>query len=130
MMRMMIVDDHKLMVQGIRLLLTTRMQVDIVAEGFDGEEAVQLAREVKPEFILMDISMPKLNGIEAAQKILSELPSIKIIILSMHAEARIVQEALQAGCRGYVLKDAILEDLVNAIKTVSRGEVYVHPLMT
>jgi DNA-binding NarL/FixJ family response regulator len=122
--RILLAEDHVMVRAGIRALLeSSKMQV--VGEASDGLEAVRLAEEVSPELILLDVAMPKLNGIEAAREILALNSDAKIIMLSMHADEQYVYEALRAGVRGYVLKDAAFSELINAIKTVLAGETYL-----
>jgi len=123
-MRIVLAEDHTLVRTGIRALLeSAKMQV--VGEASDGLEAVQLAAEKKPDLMLLDVAMPRLNGIETAREILSQNPDQPIIMLSMHADEQYVYEALRAGVKGYVLKDAAFGELVNAIKTVLSGKTYL-----
>jgi DNA-binding NarL/FixJ family response regulator len=121
--RILLADDHKLFIDGLGSLLERRPGLEIVGAARDGLSAVELASDLNPNIILMDVSMPRLNGIEAARKILSENPSIKIIMLSMHADRRYVVEALRAGARGYLLKDSAAEELLSVLERVSAGEI-------
>jgi DNA-binding NarL/FixJ family response regulator len=124
-LRIILVDDHKLMREGLRSLLEDEPDVTVIAEAEDGISAVRLATNLSPDIILMDISMPGLNGIEATRQILEEKPAIKIIALSMNADVRTVFQMLSAGVSGYVLKDGAFEDLVQAIRTVTANGLYL-----
>lgn len=128
--RILLADDHKLFIDGLGSLLDRRTGVEIVGAARDGLTAVRLASELKPDLILMDVSMPQLNGIEAARKILAENPSIHIVMLSMHADRRYVVESLRAGARGYLLKDSASEELLRVMERVSAGELYLSSKMS
>jgi DNA-binding NarL/FixJ family response regulator len=106
-------------------LLSRQPGIQMVGEAYDGVSAVRLVAEHKPDVVLMDISMPQLNGIEATRQILTQNTSVRVIILSMHADRRFVIEALKAGARGYLLKDSAVEELLSAICTVSNNQVYL-----
>jgi two-component system response regulator NreC len=121
----LIADDHRLFRDGLRTLLAARRDVKVVAETSDGSETVSKAAELKPDIILMDVSMPGLNGIEAARRILSRGTSTRIIVLSMHSDRRFIAESLKAGARGYLLKDSPFEEVLNAIRTVREGKLYL-----
>ncbi|MBI3986280.1 MAG: response regulator transcription factor [Lentisphaerae bacterium] len=125
--KIMLADDHKMIRDGLRALLEKQRNMEVVAEAADGQTAVQTARKVKPDVLIMDIGMPDLNGIEAARQI-SALPGKpKIIGLSMHADRRYVSQMLKSGASGYMLKDSAFEELVTAIATVMKGQVYLSP---
>jgi DNA-binding NarL/FixJ family response regulator len=128
--RILMADDHKLFIDGLGSLLDRHPGMQVVGAARDGLAAVRLAAELKPDIVLMDVSMPELNGIEAARKILGECPAVRIIMLSMHADHRFVVEALRAGARGYLLKDSASEDLLAAIERVSAGEIYLSSRMS
>jgi DNA-binding NarL/FixJ family response regulator len=123
--RLVIADDHKLFRMGLRQLLEKQKLIAVVGEAADGFDAVSLAQDLKPDIVLMDISMPELNGIEATRRIVDQDPSVHVIMLSMHADRRYIQEALRAGARGYLLKDSAPEELVRAIAKVMRGQFYL-----
>jgi DNA-binding NarL/FixJ family response regulator len=123
--KILIADDHKLFRDGLKTLINKHPEIEVVGEAEDGLSAVALAQELKPDVVLMDISMPDLNGIEATRKILSERPEIKIIILSMHFDRRFVTEALKAGALGYLLKDSTVEELVQTIHAVKSDQIYL-----
>jgi DNA-binding NarL/FixJ family response regulator len=124
--RILIVDDHAIVRSGIRALLETS-GMEIVGEASDGLEAVRVAAESQPDLILMDVAMPKANGIQAAREILNARPESRIIMLSMHSDEEYVYEALRAGVAGYVLKDAVYAELVSAIHMVTSGRTYLSP---
>jgi DNA-binding NarL/FixJ family response regulator len=123
--RIILADDHKLFRLGLRELLSARARMKVVGEAGTGLEVLALARELHPDVILMDISMSELNGIEACRRVLAEEPDIRVVMLSMHTDRRYVIEALRAGARGYVVKDAAPEELEQAIKRVMQGQHYL-----
>jgi DNA-binding NarL/FixJ family response regulator len=123
--RLLIADDHQLVREGLKAILETHPDVRVVAEAENGQEAVRLARETKPDVVIMDVSMPQLNGIDATRRILSEVPETKIVALSVHSDRRFAAEMLQAGACGYVLKDCAVEELEHAVRAVLSGEVYL-----
>lgn len=125
--RVLLADDHPLMRAGIRSQLFSIPGIEVVAEVGDGIEAVNVARREQPDLVLMDISMPQLNGLEAAAQICKDLPGIGLIILSIHSSEEYVHRALRAGVRGYVLKDAEPTELQFAVSAVARGEFYLSP---
>ena len=119
----LLVDDHPLFRRGIRDLLEEEGDMRIAGEAGDGQTAIELVRELDPDVVIMDITMPKLNGVEATRQILAEAPDAKIIALSIHGEKQFIEDMFQAGAAGYLLKDSIPEELVNGIRAVKRGEV-------
>jgi DNA-binding NarL/FixJ family response regulator len=125
--RILLADDHRIIRVGLRGLVEKQTRFKIVAEAEEGRTAVQLCRELSPDVVIMDISMPDLNGIEATRQILSNSPKTKVIILSVHSSKRIIEEVFRAGATGYLLKDCSFEDLVSAIGAVSAGGTYLHP---
>jgi two-component system response regulator NreC len=124
--RIVLADDHVLVRQGLRSLLE-RANFQVIAEASDGQEAVCLAEAHRPDIVLLDISMPTLNGIEAVRQVGRSCPRTKSILLTQHEEDQYVHEALEAGVKGYVLKNQAASDLVHAIQQVSRGEIYLSP---
>ena len=124
MTRVLLADDHRLLVDGLRPLLEAREGLEVVAIAADGREAVELAVECEPDIIFLDISMPRLNGIDAAKEILRELPDTRIIMLSMHADRRFIQESLRAGACGYILKESAATEVMEAVDLVLEGELY------
>ena len=119
--RILLVDDHPLFRKGLRLLLEEQEDFHIVGEAGDGREAIEQVRALTPDVVIMDISMPDFNGIDATHQILSEAPSTKVVALSMHAGRRFVEDMLRAGAAGYILKKSVPEDLVNGIRVVIGG---------
>jgi DNA-binding NarL/FixJ family response regulator len=130
MVRLIIADDHKMMRQGIRSLLEKFSDIEIIGEAENGADIIDLAEKLKPEVIIMDIAMPKVNGIEATQKILAANPQIKIIVLTMLYERHFMAEALKAGAAGYLLKDCAFDELINAIHLVISGSTYVSHILS
>jgi DNA-binding NarL/FixJ family response regulator len=122
--RILLADDHTIVLQGLSRFLREQADMEVVGQAKDGLATVELARELAPDIVIMDISMPGLSGIEATRQIHSEKPDIKIIGLSMHAAKRYVQEMYKAGARGYLLKDCDFDELVDAIHTVAAGGTY------
>lgn len=128
--KVLIVDDHALMRSGIRMLLEDEKGLCVVGEAGDGREAIEMVRRLSPNVVVMDITMPDLDGIEATRGILTESPETKVIALSIHGGKRFVENMLQAGAAGYVLKDSVPEELVDAVRTVLRGEKYLSASVT
>jgi DNA-binding NarL/FixJ family response regulator len=128
--KILLADDHKLFRQGLRTLLEKQPDMKIIAEADDGFATVELSGKFSPDVIIMDISMPNMNGIEATRKIISQNPSARIIALSMHSDKRYVIEILKNGALGYLLKDAAFEELVHAIRTVIRNQTYLSSTIT
>jgi len=129
-MRILIADDHGIVREGLRSLIEKEPDMEVIGEAKDGMEAVELARQLAPDIIIMDISMPNLNGIEATRLILSENPRIKVIVLSIHVEGRVVKEILGAGAAGYVLKTYLFEELSRALRSVLVNGYYLSPKVT
>ena len=123
----LLVDDHALVRRGFRRMLEDDPEISVVGEANEGNEAVRLALELRPKVIVMDCAMPELSGIEATRKILEKFPQAGILMLSMHAEETLVSQALQAGARGYVLKNAMELDLVSAVKSIAAGMTVLDP---
>ncbi len=128
--RILLADDHGLVRKGLRLVLESQEGVEVVGEASDGREAVRLASELQPDIAILDIAMPNLNGIEAAAQITKGCPAVRVIILSMHSDESYVVRALDAGARGYLLKDSAEDDLVQAIRTVGQGRPYFSPAIS
>jgi DNA-binding NarL/FixJ family response regulator len=124
--RVLLADDHALVRQGLKALLE-KQGMQVVSEAPDGQEAVRLAEKVQPEVAILDISMPLLNGVDAARELTRSTPKTKVILLTQHDEDQYVTEALRAGVKGYVLKSQAAEDLVHAIREVCKGSVYLSP---
>ena len=127
MIRVLLADDHVLVREGLRALLTKETGIQVVAEAGDGHDALRAARETRPDVAAMDLSMPLLNGLEAARQMAAWEQPPRVVLLTVHAEDRYVLEAIRAGVRGYVLKKQAAADLVRAIREVSGGGVYLSP---
>lgn len=125
--RVLIVDDHDIVRAGIRMLLDAQPDMAVVGEASDGKEAIEMAGSMKPDVVLMDISMPGTTGIEATRAIKKANSRIEIVGLTMHAEDRYFFQLLQAGASGYVVKGAAPRELLEAVRAASRGEAYIHP---
>jgi DNA-binding NarL/FixJ family response regulator len=125
--RVLIVDDHGLVRAGIRALLEKHSSIEVVDEASNGREALRLVREHQPDIVLLDIAIPAPNGLEVVRQLAKDLPKVRCIILSMHADEEHVWQALQAGAAGYLVKGGSLEELELAIKSVAHGETYLSP---
>lgn len=121
----LLADDHRIFRAGLRPLLAAQPDLAVIAEADDGLRALALARDLKPDVAVLDITMPGLNGLEVTRHLAREAPSVRVIILSMHSDRRYVLEALRAGARGYLLKDAGFDELLLAIRTVHDGRVHL-----
>ncbi len=129
-LKVLLVDDHALFRQGMRALLENIQGIDIVGEAANGREAVSLVRSLAPNLVLMDISMPELNGLEATSQIISENKKVRVVLLSMNATEEFVVQAFKAGASGYLLKNSRLEELEDAITNVAQGRTYVSPAIS
>ena len=125
--RILIADDHALVRAGIRALLEKQPNMEVVAEASNGREAIEFVRQLQPDVVLMDISMPDLNGLEAVRQLVKEFPGTKSICLSMHADEEYVWHALQAGAAGYLVKGGSLVELDLAVNSVAGGGTYLSP---
>ena len=125
--RVLLVDDHALVREGIRSLLQLHSDIDVVGEASDGREAIQKTRELDPDVVVMDISMPSMGGIEATRQILKENSTARIVILSRHDNLSYARSLLEAGASGYVPKKAVSTELATAIRAVYAGNVFLHP---
>ncbi len=128
--RLLLVEDHRLIRAGLRALLEGSPNIEVVAEADNGREALAQIVEHRPTIVLMDISMPNLNGIEATRQIAKEFPGPHVIILSMHSNDEYVIQALRAGARGYILKEAAPRELEFAVEAVTRGELFLSPAIS
>jgi len=127
--RILICDDHTLFVEGIKAMLRNESSLEIVGEARDGRQAVELVKELKPDLLLMDVSMPDMNGFDATQRVHELDPNIKVLILTMHDEEELVARCLEAGAAGYIIKDAPASQLLYAIEMVKKGERYLSPVV-
>jgi DNA-binding NarL/FixJ family response regulator len=128
--RIVIVDDHRIVREGLRHLLEKRTDFKVVAEAPDGESADRLATELSPDIVILDISMPGMNGIEATRRILAARPGVRVLALSMHSDRRFIIETLKAGASGYVLKDSAFDELARAIEVVMARGAFLSPAIT
>ena len=125
--RILLADDHTVMRAGLRLLLERHENFEVVGEAADGREAVEIAAELRPAVVVMDVAMPHLNGVEAARQILTRNPDIAIVMLSMHSDESYVLRSLKAGARAYLLKDSAEADLIAAIQAITEGRSFFSP---
>lgn len=127
MIKVLIADDHSLVREGIIAFLRLCEDMEVVGEASDGLEAVEKAEKLKPDIVLLDINMPKLGGLEATLEIKRKVPDVKILILTQYDDREYISRLLRAGVSGYILKKAAGSELINAIRAVKRGELYLHP---
>lgn len=128
--RILLADDHTVMRSGLRVLLERQEGFRVIAEASDGRETVELALQHGPDVAVIDVAMPRLNGIDAAREIIAKRPEIAVVILSMHSDEGYVLRALKAGARGYLLKDSPEADLIGAIKAVDEGKAFFSPAIS
>ena len=129
-LRLLVADDHTLVRNGLKKILETRPEWEVVAEAGNGREAVRLAADLKPDVAILDVSMPQLNGIEATRQLVKRQPNIRVLILSMHAEEAYIVQALKAGAKGYLLKDSADVELLRAVAAISGGASYFSPAVS
>jgi two-component system, NarL family, response regulator NreC len=129
-LKILLADDHTIVRQGLKLILSAQPDLEVIGEAANGREAIDMAQKLKPDLVLMDVAMPELNGIEATRRMVEANSRIKILVLSMHKEAVYVREILRAGARGYILKDAIDSELLTAVRSVARGDGYISPAVS
>lgn len=125
-----IIDDHQLFREGVKRILDFEPNFEVVAEGDDGSEALALVEHYQPDVIIMDINMPKLNGVEATRELINHYPDSKVLILSIHDDENYVSHALKTGATGYLLKEMDADALIDAVKVVADGGSYLHPKVT
>ncbi len=123
--RILLADDHKMVREGLSLLLRSEPDMEVVGEAEEGATATRLARELKPDVIIMDVNMPGMDGIDATRRILMDMPEVKLIAISMYAKKSFITEMLKAGASGYILKEQAFDELVRAIKMVISNETYL-----
>lgn len=128
--KILLADDHTIVRQGLKLILSSQPDFSVVGEAANGKEAVELAQKLRPDIVLLDVAMPEMNGIDATRKMMAENPRLRILVLSMHKEAVYVREILKAGARGYLLKDVIDTELLNAVRSVAQGDGYISPAVS
>jgi len=125
--KIILADDHRITREGIRSLLNEQPDMRVVAETGTGRAAVELAADLAPDVVVMDVTMPELNGVEATRQIKAENPGVKVLVLSMHSERQFVSEMLSAGASGYLLKDCPSDELIRGIRTVAAGTMFLSP---
>lgn len=123
--RVVLADDHKIVRDGLKSMLTKQLDVEVVGEAENGREAIQMARELSPDVVVMDIGMAELNGIDATKRLTEDLPDVRVVALSMHSDRRYVSEMLAAGAKGYLLKDSAFSELTAAIRAAADGRTYL-----
>lgn len=128
--RVLIADDHGVVRAGLRALLTGEPGLQVVGEAATGADAVSQAVQQQAQVVLMDISMPGLDGIEATRRLVEQLPEVRVLLLTVHEDPGLLREALRVGAAGYVIKRAVESELINAIRAAAEGDLYVHPSMT
>lgn len=130
MIRIMIVEDHHLVRQGLKALLENEPDFEVMAEAADGQEAIRLVNQLDPDLILMDISLPKLNGIQVLKKLQAENCNVPVVILSMHEDLSLVRQALRYGARGFLLKRSVTDELLLAIRAAIKRETYISSILS
>jgi DNA-binding NarL/FixJ family response regulator len=125
--RIVIADDHRILRQGVARLLADQLDFEIVGEANDGREAVELAARLQPDVVLMDVTMPELNGIDAAARLRSQVPSTRVLAMSMHIDTAVITRMLEAGATGYIVKGCSFEDLCSALRATAENRPYLSP---
>ncbi len=128
--RILLADDHTVMRSGLRVLLERQEDFQVVGEAADGHEAVEQAGKLSPDVAVVDVAMPRLNGLDATQQITAKYPAIAVVVLSMHSDEGYIVRALKAGARGYLLKDSAEADLISAIRAVHDGKAFFSPVIS
>lgn len=128
--RILIADDHQLFREGIANLLSASLQIEIIAQAENGQEAIEKAKNLKPDIIIMDLSMPVINGVDATRILHKELPETRVLVLSMHCDKHYIKEALEAGASGYLFKNCTYDQLIEAVNTVYQGKKYLSDKIT
>ena len=126
-LRVVLVDDHEMVRTGLRVILNAQPDIEVVGEAGDGESALALAASASADVVVMDISMPRLNGVRSTQQLTARLPPVRVLVVTRHQDAGYVQQLLRAGASGYVLKQSRTDEVVRAIRTVAAGGVYIDP---
>jgi two-component system response regulator NreC len=127
--RILLADDHGILRAGLRNLLNVEPELEVIGEASDGIQVLEMTEQLKPDIILMDISMPNMGGIEVLQQMDGKLPA-KVLMLTVHEDESLLKKAIRAGASGYVVKRAVESELINAIRIVMNGDIYIHPSMT
>ncbi len=127
--RILLADDHAVLRAGLRVLLNAEPDMEVVGEAADGEEVLKYVKNLQPEMVLLDLSMPKMNGMECLKQIITAYPEIKVLVLTMHDDEEYLKAVIRLGAKGYVLKKAADVELISAIRTVAKGEMFIYPSM-
>jgi two-component system response regulator NreC len=128
--KILLADDHVLVRQGFKMILSAQPDLQIVGEAGNGREVLELAEKLQPDLVIMDVTMPELNGIEATRRLADVAPRARVLALSMHKDAVYVREILRAGARGYLLKDSADSDLIAAVRSIAKGEAWLSPAVS
>lgn len=128
--QILIADDHGVLRAGLRALLSAESNLKVVGEAGDGDEALRLANQLRPDIVLLDVTMPGPGGIEVTRRLKESLPETRVLILTLHEDTSLLREALRVGAAGYIIKRAVDVELITAIHAVSRGEMYIYPALT
>jgi len=128
--RILITDDHGVIRAGLRALLSGLPEIEVVGEAVDGRDTLRKAVELKPDIVIMDLSMPGMGGVEATTQLTQIAPNVRVLILTVHEDESLLKEVIRAGAAGYIIKRAVEDELIHAIRVVARGDMYVHPSMT
>jgi len=123
-------DDHGVLRAGLRALLNAEDDLKVIGEAATGEEVLQIASELQPDIVLLDLNMPGPGGIEVTRKLRDLVPETRVLVLTVHEDEGLLREAIDSGASGYIIKRAVESELINAIRAVARGEMYIHPSMT
>ncbi len=123
--KIILADDHKVLREGLKSLLDQQKDIQVIGEADDGQAVVRLTRKLEPDIVVLDIGMPNMNGIQATQHIVAEVPDTKVLALSMHSDHQFVVKMLQAGASGYMLKDCAFEELISAVRDIAAGKFYL-----
>jgi DNA-binding NarL/FixJ family response regulator len=126
-MKILIVDDHGIVREGLKAMFSAESDIEVVGVAQDGYQAIELTRELSPDVVIMDISMPEMNGVEATRELVAHSPGVKVVVLSVHSERNIVIEVLRSGAAGYVLKTYLFDELMRAIRSVASDGFYLSP---
>ncbi len=125
--RILLADDHKIVRDGLRTLIEKEAGMEVIGEAENGRKALKMAQKIRPSVVIMDVTMPDMNGIEATRKIVTEIPGVKVIALSMHSDRRFVLGMLEAGASGYLMKDCAFDELAKAVRSIATGHTYLSP---
>ena len=129
-LRVFLADDHAIVREGLKALINGQPGMEVVGEAADGRTACAKAKDIRPDIVVMDVSMPELNGVQATRELRAQCPDVKVLALTVHEERSYLRDLIEAGASGYVLKRSAAEDLVHAVQVVARGDVYLDPSVT